>query len=468
MKYRAIFAGLMVAVLPASSLAAELVIYDGNLDTAKSVMERAESVSGGREFRTMGSLEFPGSQDLWIAGATRVANCDMGTEITNAELGTMLTVAQQAIDDLDTEKVAELMEYHDRVLPCISETVPPEEIAKLLFWKGMFASYLKASTKDVESAFMDALAMHEVEWTFGYGPDILEQYYKMKVIVEKWREPDNSNRIAVHSQFVFEDLVIDGQRDVSQLLPGTHVVRWKVDGVWYGRSFVLPRNSVKDCVLTSELEWKTALLDGPAEGDVAGLRVVKSFLDKESGVGKVTVLSLRGEVHSGYAFFPQSMEPVMVLDLQVGGNVSTSQEHKITGSIGVFGSYIFLSRTHFGGFSIMGHINFVANLEIGVGGQASFAKWRTEDSAGAEVEVDYLLVGPVFGARYFLTRKAIVHPFAGAYVSVYIDAPPIVSVQGCFGVELGLPTVHPTLSICGGVASPGVGVAQAQLGINFK
>ncbi|HJN84999.1 MAG TPA: hypothetical protein QF873_01615 [Patescibacteria group bacterium] len=462
MNKKVFLVALAALLLPTSALGAELVVYDGDLDTAKSVMESREDISIGRDYRRLGDFVFPGLNDLWIAGATSSRECKIGVGLTNDDMEKLLERTAQTIDGLDVDGMPNIVKELDAALPCIREAVFSEQLARLHFFKGIIADFLGEDAKKTEAAFRDALAVHDMQWDESYRPDILVSFHKAKRTVDRWRAAESSQQVAVNYRFLYDDLMIDGRRDAASILPGTHLVQWSVDGKWYGRVFVIPQSRVTEITLVSEAGWHSVILHGPAAEDAGDLRIVKAFFAGMQDMEMTTVLSLAGEFPSGYVYYPSSMDPILKLEVVIQEETPdptpTAKKQKVGGSIGVFGTYGLLNLHSYGGVSIIGHINPIAGLEIGFGGQVMFSRFKL---------VDYVLPTGIVGVRYVFDTPSIVGPFVGVYGLFHVQEPVVASVQGCGGVQLGLPSVRPTIMSCGGVDSLNTGHLMFRLGASF-
>ena len=431
-------------------------------------MKSEEVDKDGREFRAFDEASFPGSNNLWIAGAVDTISCNIEIEISVDALTILLDKVERNLENLELESIRDSLGQIRQMLPCVKEDVPSAVLARMLFLEGMSSWYINSDKGALQNMFEQALVVEDLKWDDAYGNALAAIFLAVKERVEDWREPESGMLIQVNVLFEYNELLIDGRRGATALLPGTHLLQWEaLNGQRYGRVFSIESHDVKYVTLLDAGVWKESILHGPYNALPYSDDVVRAYLLGVHDGGNVVVLNLKDGKRNGYRLVANAeSKPIVQLTLpakveMVGNSEMVRTRSSVRAKFALFGTTAVLGRYGYGGGGFAVHFSKVGGrFEVGLGGSFMFASYN---------ENTYMLPGLRLGARYVFSPNHVVRPFVGAYGTFEVNEGPIVGGEVCGGIKFHVNDhFSPIVSLCGGAGMPGMGRAGFSAGIELN
>ena len=136
----------------------------------------------------------------------------------------LLVRARVAVDDVRFDEAEALLGQLEAARPCLSEVVPPAELAELFFRRGILAFY-RGDPPAARDAFRDAVAVDpDFPWDPDYPPTAQQEFGA--AVIEVGRSLP-----AIVVSFVGDDgqVLVDGGA-VGEIPPGRHLLQWERPG----------------------------------------------------------------------------------------------------------------------------------------------------------------------------------------------------------------------------------------------
>jgi hypothetical protein len=296
----AVIVGLALLVPPASSVAAEVLLYGPGAPDADGAA-RAQGVFAAAVGRAGPSggvshvldLPFPSQDALWVAGGVLTVPCT-DPSLQALDPRAALDEGIRRMDHLDQDGALSTFDCGVRALPCSSAPVERRTLARLHLYAGI-AAFQSGKRAQANREFAAAFAADtKTVWDSAYPPDAQQVWLEAKEAAL------TGGTVPLHVDArgaTVGSLSLDGEaialdRPVDlQLYPGSHLLRYvSAEGGVVARLLEVQRGGG---VVTSRPALREAVLNAAwGSGGVSAALASLRELCRARGVGEAYVVSL--------------------------------------------------------------------------------------------------------------------------------------------------------------------------------
>ena len=366
-------------------------------------------------------LPFPSADPVWIAGDARVVPCsDPARE--NEDLAALLSAGVDAIDALDYEEGKRTLDQAITALPCATQQVERVVLLELYYFRGIAAFHL-GDRDGARQSFQYALAIdREKTWDTNYPPEPQQVFLLAKEDAIGLDRVDIGHDVADAdvSSFAFDGTPLDASDvGVQQVIPGMHLVQYKVGDTPYSRLVEVRKEG--PAALVTRAGLTAAVMNGPDSGGSlpaarASLRALVQGRNLQRAY--VVVLGSEGSAEifqydETYTTLKRTAPITQEATAQVGTGASAGDKTNSGAdyspggvTLGV-GGFAFAHGNPYASFDLRGHVKLFRGLEVELGGGANIKRFMYEDAP-------WLATMPLLrtGLRYRFGHKAF-RPYAG-------------------------------------------------------
>ncbi|MBI2484942.1 hypothetical protein HYW18_02215 [Candidatus Uhrbacteria bacterium] len=403
---------LVLLALPTAAEAQTTLYYDGvSLERALAAL-----VSEGVDTSSIApvwisDVTLPASvqesgDPFWVVGGFPGRGCQTGRVPFHQNFVEYTTKAKEALVALDLEEADIYLDDLVAALPCATEGLKPEELARVLTLRGIHAHWT-AGAAVARTLFRQSIVLRgHPEWDSDFGAE-LEAVYNTAVA-----EAESESRVAIRyslAGLTLTAFLVDGRdhlvhvgEEVGGLsvLPGEHVMQWRIeDGPWQTRLW-----NVQNGAHIVSMEGIRHLLRRRPD-DVDARLVQETLFGREKGNVTVAVWP-EGEESPPfiYTYDRNAKRPLTYL---AGAPVEryTSRHDVTSGPVGlaISAGYLFYG-TSWVDIAVLGDFRLKGPVELELGGEAAFSGYGS---------VPLLLPALRAGLRLSLRPERQVKPWVG-------------------------------------------------------
>jgi len=366
-------------------------------------------------------LPFPSADPVWIAGDARVVPCsDPAAE--KEDLAALLGAGIDAIDALDYEEGKRTLDHAITAMPCATQQVERAVLIDLYYFRGIAAFHL-GDRDGARQSFQYALAIdREKTWDTNYPPEPQQVFLLAKEDAIGLDRVDIGHDVAEAdvSEFAFDGSPLDASgAGVMQVIPGMHLVQYKVGDTPYSRLVEVRKGG--PAALVTRAGLTAAVMNGPdSGGSLPAARASLRALVQGRNLQRAYVVVLEDDgsaeifqYDETYTILTRTTAPAPVATTdgaEPSGDSTTAADTTAYSPGGVTlgaGGFAFAHGTPYASFDLRGHVKLYRGLEVELGGGVNIRRFEYEGDP-------WLATMPFLrtGVRYRFGKKAF-RPYVG-------------------------------------------------------